>query len=449
MGNEWKEITFPEAVLINPKVDLKKGVEYPFVEMKAIEPTWKNVSESEIREFKNGGSRFLPNDTLLARITPCLENGKTARFAPSLKYAGKPGFGSTEFIVIRGREGVTDNDFAYYLSQYPEFREYAIAQMTGSSGRQRVPVNSLNSFSFLLPPLNEQKAIANILGSLDDKIELNRRINETLEAIARAIFKSWFVDFDPVRAKAEGRDTGLPDEIADLFPDSFTDSELGKIPEGWEVVSFGSLIQKTIGGDWGKKSPDNVHNIKSKIIRGTDIPELLNGSISKAPLRFVKQNKLKTRKLTDGDIIIEISGGSPTKPTGRSLYITNNLIERLGGIVEPASFCRMFKPVSNTIGLFVAIHLIYIYNQGKMWGYQNQSTGIANFQKNMFLERENLAIPNNRRIFDFFYNKCRPIIDKIQSNENVLLSKIRDTLLPKLISGELRVNDVEEIVEEE
>ena len=85
-----------------------------------------------------------------------------------------------------------------------------------------------------MPPITEQRAIAHILGTLDDKIELNRRMNETLEGIARAIFKSWFVDFDPVRAKAEGRDTGLPKHIADLFPDSFVDSELGEIPKGWD-----------------------------------------------------------------------------------------------------------------------------------------------------------------------------------------------------------------------
>ena len=99
-------------------------------------------------------------------------------------------------------------------------------------------LNQLRNASKLavaLPPLPEQRAIAHILGTLDDKIELNRRMNETLEAMARALFKSWFVDFDPVRAKAEGRDPGLPKHIADLFPDSFEDSELGEIPKGWEV----------------------------------------------------------------------------------------------------------------------------------------------------------------------------------------------------------------------
>ena len=111
--------------------------------------------------------------------------------------------GSTEFIVIRGRSGVTDNDFAYYLSQWEDVRNYAVGQMTGTSGRQRVPVDSLDHLEIPLPSLPEQRAIAHVLGTLDDKIELNRRMNETLEEMARALFKSWFVDFEPVRAKME------------------------------------------------------------------------------------------------------------------------------------------------------------------------------------------------------------------------------------------------------
>ncbi len=105
----------------------------------------------------------------------------------------------------------------------------------------------LSAVPVLLPPSTEQKAIAHILGTLDDKIELNRKTNETLEAMARALFQSWFVDFDPVRAKAEGRPTGLPDEISDLFPDSFEESELGEIPKGWEVRPLGDMIELAYG----------------------------------------------------------------------------------------------------------------------------------------------------------------------------------------------------------
>src|SRR6185437_15207677 len=111
-----------------------------------------------------------------------------------------------------------------------------------------------------LPPIHEQRAIAHILGTLDDKIELNRRMNETLEAMARALFKSWFVDFDPVRAKAEGRDTGLPKHIADLFPDSFEDSELGEVPKGWTVGCVDDEFDLTMG----QSPPGSTYNDVAK-----------------------------------------------------------------------------------------------------------------------------------------------------------------------------------------
>ena len=114
--------------------------------------------------------------------------------------------------------------------------------MTGTSGRQRVPSDAVEDFEFALPPLEEQRAIARVLGALDDKIELNRRMSETLEEMARALFRSWFVDFDPVRAKAEGRPSGLPPDLDALFPASFEASELGEIPAGWEVKALGDVV---------------------------------------------------------------------------------------------------------------------------------------------------------------------------------------------------------------
>ena len=156
-------------------------------------------------------------------------------------------------IVIRGRSGVTDNDFAYYLTQWEEVRNYAIGQMTGTSGRQRVPVDCLDHLEIPLPSLAEQRAIAHVLGTLDDKIELNRWMNETLEATARALFKSWFVDFEPVQAKMEGRWRpgeslpGLPAEHYDQFPDRLVGSELGEIPEGWEVKPLGEVVELAYG----------------------------------------------------------------------------------------------------------------------------------------------------------------------------------------------------------
>ena len=215
VDSAWREMPFSEAVLINPQVRLERGVVYPFVDMASVNADSRSVYPSKQREFKGSGSRFQNGDTLMARITPCLENGKIARYHS--QGAQSEACGSTEFIVIRGCPKVTDNDFAYYLTRWEEVRNYAISQMTGTSGRQRVPTQSLDHLMVSIPPLTEQCAIAHILGTLDDKIELNHRMNETLDEMARALFKSWFVDFDPVRAKMEGRDPGLPKHLADLF----------------------------------------------------------------------------------------------------------------------------------------------------------------------------------------------------------------------------------------
>ena len=128
------------------------------------------------------------------------------------------------------------SDFAYYYSTWDEFREFCIKNMIGSSGRQRVPVDILDNWTVSLPSIQEQKKITDFLDTLDSKIELNLQMNATLEDIAKTLFKSWFIDFDPVRAKAEGKSTGLSKEISDLFPDSFEDSELGKIPKSWKII---------------------------------------------------------------------------------------------------------------------------------------------------------------------------------------------------------------------
>jgi type I restriction enzyme S subunit len=348
------------------------------------------------------------------------------------------------WLLLRNIQGV-DKLFCYYLLIHE--RPKIVRQGSGTIFTN-LKTDILKKHEVKIPSLPEQRARAHILGSLDDKIELNRRMNETLEAMARAIFKSWFVDFDPVRAKVEGRDTGLPEDIAALFPDSFVDSELGEIPKGWKSKPFGEIVEMTIGGDWGKEREDSRHTIKSVIIRGTDFPRLKEGQYGKTPTRWVEEKKLKKRQLEDGDILIEISGGSPKQPTGRSLFITNNLLARLGNIVEPASFCRLIRPKSRKLGLIAYQHLELIYSQGKMWEYQNQSTGISNFQTRIFLTEELVSIPDNDLIFSTYYKYCRLFYDSIQSNESLELGILRDTLLPKLISGDVRIANAADFLKE-
>ncbi len=250
----WRNMAFTDAVVVNPRVQLQRGQAYPFVAMADVTPGVRCTHAGSERQYTGGGSRFQCGDTLMARITPSLENGKIARYCSDDRE--KPAHGSTEFIVIRGRPSVTDNTFAYYLTRWQEVRDYAVGQMTGTSGRQRVPVGSLRHFPVSIPPISEQRTIARILGTLDDKIELNRRMNETLEEMARALFRSWFVDFDPVRAKMEGRGTGLPEDIADLFPDRLVKLAGRNVPKGWEVGTVGAHFRLTMG----QSPPGSTYN---------------------------------------------------------------------------------------------------------------------------------------------------------------------------------------------
>ena len=333
------------------------------------------------------------------------------------------------------------------------FLQYALlgtdisAYLTGAV-MPKLTQGNLNRIEVLCPPREIQAQIVGVLGALDDRITLLRETNATLEAIAQALFKSWFVDFDPVRAKQEGRaPEGMSDATAALFPDSFEESELGLVPKGWHLVPFGQLLCHTIGGDWGSEAPDDKNTVRVAIIRGTDIPDLQSGANSRVPVRYTSQKKLATRKLEDGDIVLEVSGGSKDQPTGRALYLSAGLLGQFDCPVEPASFCRLLRPNTKDIGVLLAQHMTYIYAQGKTWEYQNQSTGIANFQTTHFLETELVAVPGDDVLAEFA-KVIRPIVDRAHLTQIQELAALRDTLLPRLISGQLRLPEAAALIEE-
>jgi len=256
-SSRWHPLPFSQAVTINPSVRLHKGVVYPFVDMNSVDSSRSVVFSSEERAFTGGGSRFERCDTLFARITPCLENGKITRFQ-GVEDDNRPAHGSTEFIVLRGRDGVSVSDYVFYLSRSPPVRDFAISQMTGSSGRQRVPTSCFDTLYVLLPPLDKQRAIAGVLGALDDKIEQNRRTARALERLAQTIFQAWFVDFEPVKAKAAGATSfpSMPQEVFDALPTRFVDSEIGPLPEGWSMKAIGDVVTVKGGGTPSTKNPD-------------------------------------------------------------------------------------------------------------------------------------------------------------------------------------------------
>ena len=341
-----------------------------------------------------------------------------------------------QFYMRCDRSKVIPEFIALYFKS-PEGRHQLLAN-SSQVGVPSIaqPVTYLRSIEIPVPPLPEQKSIAHILGTLDDKIELNRRMNQTLEEMARAIFRDWFVEFGPTRAKMEGLGPYLPLELWDLFPDELVDSELGEIPEGWSLRNFGDLLKDVIGGDWGKESPTPPDTEVVSIIRGTDIPNLRAGGTGSVPRRFTSERKANRRRLEEGDIVIEVSGGSPTTPTGRSMILTTDILERFNGTVVCASFCRRLRPSTWVEGLIASQHLDYLNSIEKMWEYQLQSTGISNFQTKRFLDEEQVIWPDPN-IAKAFANVVSPIVKTTNRNENKTIAETRDALLPRLLSGQL------------
>ena len=332
-----------------------------------------------------------------------------------------------------------------YLAAFFEGRDFQnqLSAVMGLSTRNQVPITAQRLLEVEVPSLQEQHKISDFVSSIDDRITLLRETNTTLEAIAHALFKSWFVDFDPVHAKIQGRTPeGMIEATAALFPDSFEESELGAVPKGWKLVPFGQLLSHTIGGDWGSDMADEKNDTRVAIIRGTDIPDLQTNANSRVPVRYTSQKKLAGRKLEDGDLLLEVSGGSKDQPTGRSLFMSTALLSQFDCPVEPASFCRLLRPVNKEVGMLLAQHLTYIYAQGKTWEYQNQSTGIANFQTTHFLETELVACPPDD-VLKAFAETVQPLIARTHLTQIQELASLRDVLLPKLISGQLAINDEE------
>jgi type I restriction enzyme S subunit len=426
--SEWKDYKLSDFIEINPKVTLKSGSKYSFVEMKDLSESQKFVLPSQLKDI-SGGARFQNFDTLFARITPCLQNGKICQVKG---LNNSIGFGSTEFLVFRGKEGISNTDFVYYLSRYEVVRKFAEQNMIGTSGRQRVSKDAFENIELFLPDLSTQTAIAEILSSLDDKIELNNKINQELETLAQTLFKQWFIDFE------------FPNENGEPYKSSggeMVESELGEIPKGWEVKPIAEFFEMVVGGDWGKDIVDDEYTELNYVIRGTDIPTLTNGTINSIPYRAIKPSKLKNRQLQINDIIIEISGGSKDQPTGRTILITKEILERLNNNAIPASFCRLIRPKKDFAEL-LGIYLKKIYDEGKTWEYQNQSTGISNFQFMHFQSTELLILPADMRIIDDFNSMISGFYNLRTTNESQELILLRDTLLPKLISGELEINEI-------
>ena len=409
---------FTEAFLINPTVPIERGIPTPFVDMAAVEPASRTVQATKVREFRGSGSKFQDGDTLFARITPCLENGKIARYGASSEL--DVGHGSTEFIVVRGRPSVTDTEYAFYVTRSHLVRDYAISQMTGTSGRQRVPLESLAHLDVAVPPLAEQRAIAHVLATLDDKIESNRQVNRTLETMARALFKSWFVDFDPVRAKMNGRDTGLPQGIADLFPDRLVGSEMGEIPEGWKVVPLDEIARFQNGLALQKFRPsDNEARLPVIKIAQMRAGEANSGEWARASIR-------PECIIEDGDVLFSWSG---------------SLLVKIWCGGQAALNQHLFKVTSTRYPRWFFLHSLLSHLPTFRRIAQDKATTMGHIRRHHLTDALCVVPPDQMitGVGDTFKRWMeRRVANELASRT---LTATRDTLLPKLISGEVRVSD--------
>ncbi len=431
-GGEWQEKTFSQlGKIVTGKTPPSAvsgffGGNIPFVtptdfdERRFISSTKRYLTEKGADSIN---SSRIPN---MAIMISCIGSDM-----------GKVAISETECFTNQQINSIIvepDNNpiFIYYnLSN----RKLEIRSVAGGSAQPILNKSAFGELNIILPPLEEQRAIAHILGTLDDKIELNRRTNETLEAMAQALFKFWFVDFGPVRAKMEGRWRrgqslpSLPAHLFDLFPDRLVDSELGEIPEGWEIQPVYNIATYINGASYSSFQP-NDQGFGLPIIK---IAELKGGITSQT--RFSEVQMPKKYEITFGDILFSWSGNPDTSidifiwshaPAWLNQHIFRVLPKQQIERTFVVSTLKFLKPIFAEIAR------------------DKQTTGLGHVTVEDL--KKLLVIKPSSHIMQEWDLMALPFFDKLLQNEVEInnLSILRDTLLPKLISGELRVKQTRE-----
>ena len=312
-------------------------------------------------------------------------------------------------LRVRPNEEV-DSLFLYYFFCLNATKEFVRSIAVGAT-MPSINTKLLGEVEVICPEIEEQRKIADILSKIDDKIEENQKINNNLEQQAQALFKKWFID--------------NPENV------------------DWSAGTFRELIQSTLNGDWGKEAPTGNNTEKVYCIRGADIPEVKAGNKGKMPTRYILPKNLANKKLEAGDIVVEISGGSPTQSTGRCTAITQSLLDRYDSSMVCTNFCKAIKP-KNGYSLFIYYYWQYLYEKGVFFSYENGTTGIKNLDFTGFIETEPIIVPTFDKV-QAFDDYCKSIFNQVFANgkQSEQLSSLRDTLLPKLMSGELDVSNIE------
>ena len=402
-------VRFGDFVDINPSVKLERGKEYPYVAMAAVTPGNGFVSPNDSRIYKGGGSRFKSGDTLFARITPCLENGKIAIFSYT---RNQPCFGSTEFFVFRCKPNVSDSIYIFYLALSRIIRDSAEMSMTGATGRQRAILSSVEGIQVPAFSLPTQRKIAAVLSAYDDLIENNSRRIKILEDMAAAIYREWFVEF-----RFPGHEIVL-----------MVESELGLIPQGWEVKKLSDLVET----QYGYTESATVDEVGPKFVRGKDINKTSYIDWNTVPFCPIESEKYANYRLHANDILV-IRMADPGKVA---------IIEKEVDAVF-ASYLIRLKLVSNCLSPYYLFYTLlderyqnYIYGASTGTTRKSASAGV--------ITDFDLVIPVDaiRSHFEKVIGSLRKALNNLLE-KNANLRQTRDLLLPKLISGELDVSELD------
>lgn len=391
---QWTRMRAADFIDFNPRMSIKKGAVATKVAMDKLQPFTKRIPEVEKAAF-SGGSKFRNGDTLMARITPCLENGKTA-FVDILE-KDEVAFGSTEFIVLRAKEGISDPQFIYYLAISPSFRNVAIKSMVGSSGRQRVQQSVLEEFVLKVPSLQEQKKISSVLCALDQKIALNKEINDNLQQQAEL-----------------------------LYHERFETADRSNLPVGWRIVRLGDVA--TIS-----KKSFNPAKEPEMLLEHYSIPAFDEAHF---PV-FELSTAIKSNKFVVDNTCFMISKLNPTtKRVWKPYCLTENAVCSTEFIV--------YKANRQEITDFLYSVIDSSSFSDFMCSHVTGSTGSRQRTTPSDTLAFELILPTAEEIAEY-QGIVSPMFEQIKCNaiENDELKRLRDSLLPKLMSGEIDVSGIQ------
>lgn len=328
---------------------------------------------------------------------------------------------------------------------YPKYLYYKLTQPSITKYLQNIAENSVSAYpsikpeaignlNFRFPNFSTQQKIATVLSALDDKIELNNKINAELEAMAKTLYDYWFVQFDfPNEEGKPYKSTGCKMEYNSILK--------REIPEGWEVSVFNDWIKQTKTGDWGKEKIEGNYTERVFCVRGADINGLNGKGEVKTPERYILKNNL-SKKLEDNDFIIEISGGSPTQSTARIALLTKETLERFDTNVVCSNFCKAVTLKETVYAFNFQQEWQRLYDAGVFFGFEGKTSGIKNFLFDSFMDSYHIVKPP-KELAQKYNSFAKELEKKKQSNlkQNQELAQLRDWLLPMLMNGQVKVED--------